>query len=273
MTIANPELFVPKIEGDLEGRIKKIRDQFKNQIYIAIIGAKEPLTGYTYKMGQYAGEAVREWIGLKSGGYGYICTGGSEGVGVDAYMGVLSWCMRKDVLTSITATEVDRARFPEKFFTLVADGAETHDHYHKVKHMKTRNDTQTKEMHAGTSGQERRWYLAKIADASIVANGQEGTLEEGLAALYWGNSIIVLKDSGGAAKIFADLKMSPQEYSKQESIVRAAGFKWDVNYEYLFRSGKINGAKIHLVSGKKRGEIRKGLRWRLNKIFPERNGT
>ena len=75
----------------------------KNQLgspVIGVIGATSPNYEYSSEMGFMAGYAARQFLGDKNG---HIFTGGVEGVGVDAFLGVATYALRKNEVPRFAA--------------------------------------------------------------------------------------------------------------------------------------------------------------------------
>ncbi len=172
---------------------------------IGVIGATNPSADYTKILGRKVGYALREFIDDK---HGTIFTGGVKGVGVDVYSGVVRFCYKKE------------GDPQHRFFVLVPEKVNK-----KSYHPPTNYDVlgclspegKLNVVRSGQSMVERRSHLAATADALVVINGGNGTLEEAMLSANYEIPIIVMNNSGGAAKILSSYKENRRTITSENS--------------------------------------------------------
>jgi SLOG cluster4 family len=189
----------------------------KQQPLIAIIGATVPTEGYGRGIGVEVGHLLRKHIEPRKG---TLFTGGVDGVGVDAYIGVMKYCV--DSLKSSPEKKISDDRFfvlvPEFDYVPVSrdlfEGGgyrivpfEVPKAYRTLGAFSARGELDV--VIAGKDMEERRDYLARVADVVIVVNGGSGTLDEAVTALLNDKPVIALACSGGTASILSAMKDSP----------------------------------------------------------------
>jgi len=262
-TIKDPQDFEKDISDTV---ITEIRARFKPPI-IAAIGAKEPERDhYSHEIGHHVGYNLRSL--LENGKGGHIATGGSKGVGVHIYQGVLAWCRSPEAEKVYNTQHTkDADHIPDKFFALQSQGADPHQDYEVALHAATVDPDQRgakrtlRVINAGKDGQLRRWYLGAVADLTVVVNGEEGTLEEALVSLYKKKPVVTIYQSGRVATLLADLKSSgAKNYDERAAVVRSYGFDpEDKNFRFLLGNGRVDLSNIHIVRGNKREQLRRNL--------------
>jgi hypothetical protein len=189
----------------VDNLIQQVRSRWQSPI-IGIIGATIPTEEYTRGMGIEVGYAVREHLSEA----GSVFTGGVDGVGVDAYAGIMKYCIDQGL---------SKGRLPEdRFFVLIP-------HYFMMGPPRRGIRRQARVEYdppqsyavlaalskegklsierAGSTMDERREFVAGIADKLVVVNGGSGTLDEAINALEFGKPIITLPYTYGAASIIA----------------------------------------------------------------------
>jgi hypothetical protein len=182
---------------------------------IVVIGATSPSEPYRIKHGFQAGYEIRRFLDRNPG---TVATGGVEGIGADAYAGVLKYCV--DHTTP-------KGRVPkDKFFIIIPDSVEypagrdgekvysmpySAPHIYKLL-AKFSQTGKVDIARAGTNMFERRVYLAQIADLLVVVNGGPGTDHEAFESLKLGKRVIALPYSGGTAELLRKVKTG--EYRK-----------------------------------------------------------
>ena len=194
---------------------KRIRVE-KEQPLIAVIGATLPTEEYKKEMGMGAGYALRKYIDNRRG---TLFTGGVDGVGVDVYTGIMRYCIDK-----LESCRFLRKMPDDRFFVLVP----------AFDHIRVEQDSSPSESRyiivrfevpeayralgviseggklnvvtAGSDMEERRNYLAEIADVLITINGGMGTLDEAITANKNRKPVITLSYSGGAASLLHSIK-------------------------------------------------------------------
>jgi len=167
---------------------------------IAVIGAAKPGPDYTRKKGVAIGYKLREFLGGDRDGT--IFTGGVEGVGVDVYEGVLTYCV-----------DIVRKRpglLPyDRFFVLVPEDFGVPDFYTRLAALSKTGKLDV--IRAGEDMAERRRNLAQEADIVIAVNGHGGSFDEAFIALESGKPLIALSDAGGVSLALSEIKNEPED--------------------------------------------------------------
>lgn len=153
---------------------------------IGVIGATSPTIGYDSADSYRLGQELRRILEKK----GSLFTGGMPGVGLDFYEGVADYCSERKI--------------DDKFFVIFPEGHNLPEEYLRLAE-KTKNGVLRVER-AGKDFEERRTYVGAVADALVVINGSEGTVDEALKGLFLGKPVICLENSGGAAKVISKFK-------------------------------------------------------------------
>ena len=166
-------------------KLEDIISKYEHPV-IGVIGAASPLPGYDSADSYRLGYELRELI--ENGGS--LFTGGVSGIGTDFYEGVVDYCSERGL--------------EDRFFILFPEGLQPSKAYFKLAE-KTKNGTLRIER-AGKNLEERRSYVGAIADALILVNGAEGTIDEALKGLLLGKPLVCLQNSGGAADVICKLK-------------------------------------------------------------------
>ena len=166
--------------------LEEITKKYEHPI-IGIIGTTSPSPDYdsdeAYRLGYELREAVEK--------RGSLFTGGVFGVGLDAYKGIVDYCVERGV--------------DDKFFVLFPDmGLEPPQEYFKLAE-KIRGGVLKVEK-IGQNMEERRSYVGAVADLLVVVNGSAGTVDEALKGLFLGKPAVCLQNSGGAAEVISKLK-------------------------------------------------------------------
>lgn len=167
-------------------RLEEIIEKYERPL-IGIIGATSPLPDYDSDDAYRLGYELRRAVEKK----GTLFTGGVHGVGLDAYQGITDYCAEKGVEDKffVLFPEIE-IEPPNEYFTLAE---------------KTKNRI-LKVERAGKDMEERRSYVAAVADVLVLMNGAEGTLDETMKGLYLEKPVICLQNSGGAAEVISKLK-------------------------------------------------------------------
>ena len=188
----------------------------KQQPLIAIIGATVPTEGYGRGIGIEVGHLLRKHIEPRNG---TIFTGGVDGVGIDAYIGVMKYCI--DSLKNTPGKKISEDRFfvlvPEFDYIPMSQDLfegggyrivpfEVPKAYRTLGAFSARGELDV--VIAGKDMEERRDYLVRVADVVIVINGGPGTLNEAVNALRNDKPVIALACSGGTASILSSVKDS-----------------------------------------------------------------
>lgn len=194
-----------------EINIDKIKEFYESPI-IGVIGATVPSKDYESTMGIQTGYGLRKMI-TRSGGS--IFTGGVQGVGVDVYSGIIRFCIEN---ATKTGKMID-----DNFFVLIPHFAPVMNEapaflletqvrlapYNvPTQYELIARFTASRELgvvRAGHDMDERREYVAKVADMLVVVNGGHGTLDEALNALQLGKRIVTVATTGGSARLLSDL--------------------------------------------------------------------
>ncbi|MBS3149294.1 hypothetical protein J4455_01190 [Candidatus Woesearchaeota archaeon] len=153
---------------------------------IALVGAMVPLPKYESDETKILGYELRKAIGKK----GTLFTGGVNGVGVDFYKGIVDYCKENSV--------------DDRFFVLLPEAFI--DPASEYMNLAKQLNCHLKIERVGNDMEERRTYVAQLADKLVVVNGSKGTLDECVKGLFYGKEIICLENSGGAADVLAILK-------------------------------------------------------------------
>lgn len=172
---------------------------------IGIIGSTFPSREYSPEQGYEAGFVLREFL---NGNKGNLFTGGVDGVGIDIYGGIIRYCY-----TNSTKTNTLADRFfvlvPETEFLRGKKGMQPVPYEppqgYKVLGMLSSDHKLNVEV-AGSNMAERRIYLAEIGDIFVVVNGGYGTIDEANLALTKQKPVISLSNTGGAARVLANIK-------------------------------------------------------------------
>ncbi len=193
--------------------VEKIRQE-KAFPLIGVIGASAPTPPYRLEMGIAVGYALRGYIETAGG---TVFTGGVAGVGVDTYIGVMQFCTRAAprhgrILDDRFFALIPRYHEPSFMDSLEAllpkkpteMPYEPPGEYAALGYLTPRGQVDC--VYAGKNMEERRTYLAEIADVILVVNGGAGTLDEAHKALKEGKSIIALPYTGGAAAAIGQMK-------------------------------------------------------------------
>lgn len=192
--------------------IDKIRTE-KESPLIAVIGATNPGKDYDKKIGIDAGYYLRHSFHHKKGN---IFTGGVNGVGVDIYTGIIKYC-------------INRANnlINDNFFILIPSYhwniSELDNHskkvpyeppsaYESLGHISRKGKLD--KIVAGVDMEERRKYLAMIADIIIVINGGSGTIHEAIEGLNNNKPVINLFNTGGATDILKNFGEGKRIYTE-----------------------------------------------------------
>src|SRR3989304_2801298 len=221
----------PEVNQLDEKLVKQIRSDFRGPI-IGVIGATSPDYYYSADNGIIAGYLIRKFLAknkeftntrfAQGNGSGHLFTGGVEGVGLDVYLGAAMYAKENKV--------------PSKFFALIPEfnmvpvyGGGDEEGYGFVGFVGSMArptsfnqvpydipaayyntarllGEKCKEVRAGEDMSERRAYVAAVADVLVVLNGGHGTLDEAVTAIERGVPVIVVQNTGGAAKDIADRK-------------------------------------------------------------------
>jgi predicted Rossmann-fold nucleotide-binding protein len=170
--------------------LSKIIEKYEHPI-IGVIGATQPSIGYSKQETIKLGYELRKFVEKK----GNIFTGGVPGVGLDAYRGIIDYCLEHSVNDKTFLLYPNINILPsEEYFQLA----------NKINN-KLNIET------AGENMLERRKYVAGVADILIAVNGGPGTMDEALTGLIFKKQVICLKNSGGAAEILSMLKENIQK--------------------------------------------------------------
>jgi len=154
---------------------------------IGVIGATSPLPDYDSDDAYRLGYELRGVVDRK----GSLFTGGVSGVGVDVYRGIVDYCTEKGV--------------EDKFFVLFPNTEdEPPQEYFRLAE-RTKNGI-LKVERVGQDMEERRSYVAGLADLLVLVNGAVGTIDEALKGLVLGKPVVCLQNSGGAAEVISRLK-------------------------------------------------------------------
>jgi len=175
---------------------------------IGIIGATTPTTPYHFSQGFEVGYEVRKVI---QESMGTVFTGGVEGIGTDAYAGVVKYCIDEGIRTGIVPKD--------KFFVVIPKKIEFIDWKTKEKQVypysppemynllaKLLSDKSLDIVRAGNNMYERRLGLSSLADLLIVVNGGPGTDHEAHACLELGKRVIACSYTGGTAELLKVVK-------------------------------------------------------------------
>ncbi|VVB80005.1 Uncharacterised protein [uncultured archaeon] len=182
---------------------------YKDSPRIGIIGATSPSRPYKTRHGFEAGYGIRKYLENHPG---TVFTGGVEGIGSDAYAGVVKFCMDVGIQTGNVPDD--------KFFVVIPNNLEYPDRLNKEKivripysppHMysllaRFLPKGKVEEVRAGKNMYERRLYLAAISDILVVVNGGPGTDHEAYTGLEAGKRVITLPYTGGTASILESVK-------------------------------------------------------------------
>jgi len=195
--------------------LKEVRNKFAHPI-IGAIGATSPSREYSSEIGEQVGMVLRSFIESHKGS---IFTGGVYGVGVDVYTGVMKYCVVQAIKTG---------KFPEDlFFVLVPSFAPSTEgpaffieksnqpqlvpyippgEYDVLSRFSPQGELRI--VRAGKTMDDRRKYVAQIADKLVMVNGGFGTLDEALNGIENGTEVISLINSGGSATILGEMKLN-----------------------------------------------------------------
>src|SRR3989344_1267642 len=166
--------------------LKEIIEKYQHPI-IGIVGASTPLPGYNPREAKDLGYKLRDFV--EKGGS--LFTGGVPGVGLDVYEGIVGYCEERGV--------------EDKFFVMLPTDISPPQEYFDLA-SRTKNGKLIVES-AGKDMEERRDYVAEVADSLVVINGGMGTIDEAVKGLYSGKEVLCLSNSGGAAEILSKLRL------------------------------------------------------------------
>lgn len=180
--------------------IEHIRNQKRGPL-ISVLGSTSPSKPYNYKHGVQAGWIVQEFV--QSIG-GTMVTGGVHGVGVHSYAGAVRYCK-------------DAGEQP-KFFCVIPHFYQTHtedgrpelyeydlpDDYLMLAHLFGFGETEV--VRGGHTMDERRQVLAAVSDCAVLLNGSGGTLDEAENVLKQRTNLVVVRGTGGIAKLLESAK-------------------------------------------------------------------
>ncbi|GEM_PF-3434817 len=185
---------------------------------IGVIGATNPTTQYKKEVGVSVGWILRDFIEISNGS---IFTGGVNGVGIDVFAGITKWCIE----TGLKKGSLP----PSKFFVLVPQFDESELEYFATSpHVLPKyvppttynvlgvinSEGNLNVVYAGNSMQERREYVGIVPDYVVAINGGFGTLDEAFCSLKANKPVIVMPETGGAARTLIDIKnqLLPDKY-------------------------------------------------------------
>jgi hypothetical protein len=192
---------------------------------IGIIGATVPTNPYYSSQGFNIGYTIREFLQRSPG---KVFTGGVEGIGIDAYAGVVKYCVDEGIKTG---------KIPEdKFFVIIPDNVEYLDWATNKKIQTPFFPPETYDLLArflprgnldiirsGKNMYERRLGLASLADILVVVNGGPGTDHEAYIGLELGKKVIACTPTGGTAKLLESVKNGnycPQKPKKMKGFLQ-----------------------------------------------------
>jgi hypothetical protein len=180
---------------------------------------------------------------------GTLFTGGVEGVGADAYTGIMKYCI-DELRTAKTGVKMPDDRFfvlvpafnPPSMVNkvrLLGINRQSFPYivpevYQALGSLSERGKIDV--VVAGNNMAERRGYLACVADALVVINGGTGTLDEAVMALQNGKPVITLSYSGGAALELKEHKDSSYPITLSTT-----------NPEQAYALGKFSPDLIHVA--------------------------
>lgn len=247
--------------------VASIRSEFKGPI-IGVVGATSPDYYYSSDNGIITGYLIRKFL-AGDPALGHLFTGGVEGVGLDAYIGASMFARENKVPSKFFALIPQFNMIPvynedDEFFN---PGRRVPSHFNPVpydipssyRNVSRLTGEKCKEVRAGEEMSDRRAYVAAIADVLVVVNGGGGTLDEAVSAIKVDTPIIVVQNTGGAAKDLADRKNNKfkpekkpkyakfttpphmlEDKSLNMDLVHIAFNEWDITetLEHVLRSKK-----------------------------------
>ncbi|MBI2103363.1 LOG family protein [Candidatus Woesearchaeota archaeon] len=210
---------------------------------IGVIGATNPTEEYSREMGISVGYALRKF------GEDTNCsifTGGVEGVGLDVYGGIIKYCLQNgkgDDFFFTLIPEFDEGQLNIDKFTEVGMVSKVRSKrayrlpsaYHFLRSLLSPHDIA--QVMVGKDMNERRKYVAEVADALVMVNGGLGTLDEAFNALKRPIPVFTLGNTGGMAEELASLRDRPIPPQLERALV-----------EQGIRSKGIHKESIYLVS-------------------------
>src|SRR3989338_1652346 len=147
---------------------------------IGIVGATRPGRDYVSNLGYETGYELRKYVEQRGG---TLFTGGVEGVGVDAYVGVLKFCLEPDgrvkddrFFVLVPAFQSINTRLGTKRFDYEIPAS-----YSALAHLGPRGVLDSFVIDGDM--EDRRRYVGEVADALVVINGSGGTLDETFQAV------------------------------------------------------------------------------------------
>ena len=203
---------------------------------IGVIGGTNPTEEYSREMGINVGYALRQ---LGEDITCSIFSGGVEGVGLDVYGGIIKYCLqngKRDDFFFTLIPELDEGQFNIDKFT--GSGMISKVRPKRAYHLPSLlslNDIA--QVMAGRDMNERRKYVAEVADALVMVNGGLGTLDEAFNALKRPIPVFTLGNTGGMAEELASLRDQPLSPQLERALV-----------EQGIRSKGIHKGSIYLVS-------------------------
>ncbi|VVB79861.1 putative lysine decarboxylase [uncultured archaeon] len=174
---------------------------------VAVIGATLPQRPYKREMGAEVGYHLRKYLEKTKG---TIMTGGVYGIGVDSYLGIVKFCRERKLSDDRFFTAIPETDLVEEDDCLWEVEYQLPEPYNELARYMSKSEVTS--YRVGKTMEERRTGLAEIADAFVMVNGGQGTLDEALLGLTKGKKVIILEESGGVAanlKYIVESAVSP----------------------------------------------------------------
>lgn len=191
---------------------------------IGIIGAASPTEPYSLSQGIKVGYEVRKFLENRAG---TIFTGGVEGIGADAYLGIVKYCIDERIRTGKIFDDRFFVAIPNHAFPDSVTGGKkltlfSPPHvYEALARLISKENVDI--VRAGSNMYERRLNLASLADVLVVVNGGFGTDHEAHTALKLGKKVIALPYTGGTAELLSLVKEGAYKFPKQADRVFLKG--------------------------------------------------
>jgi len=175
---------------------------------IGFIGATMPEIGYDREFTKSIGYELRGNTHSKGG---TLFTGGVCGVGLHAYRGIAKYCIDNNlkddgffvmIPKNVHVPRIDAFGIPDYNDIRVVPYSPP-KRYESYAEMISENGL--KVITAGEDMAGRRDILARTGDIFVMINGGLGTLEESFFALDGGKQVITMPDTGGTARLLADI--------------------------------------------------------------------
>lgn len=212
--------------------IRSIRQRRRSPI-VGIIGATSPdAEEYSPLMSILAAQQVHDFCEKHNGS---VFTGGVGGVGIDAY-------------TGIAMKLRGNPNGDDRFFVLIPSQCQVHfqqhgrvisrlvDYRHPFAYDHLATFIGSKKLDVAVAGrdmEERRRYVAEVADILVLINGSGGTLHESLCGLAKERPVLAISGTGGVADKLIRVKQGDDWSHIAESVRGISDIPHNIDIDYL----------------------------------------